>query len=124
MNFKTTLLLLIVLLAVGGYVIFDRLSGGADKDKIESAADSKKLFDVKNKEIAWLNQQLLTAGRNPNPKDVEKLKQDKSTAERDKLNAEKTLSMIAATLNKPPSVRGTPDRILLLASRDGYVINV
>ena len=50
MNFKTTLLLLIVLLAVGGYVIYDRVSGGADKDKVESAADSKKLFDVKNKD--------------------------------------------------------------------------
>jgi hypothetical protein len=50
MNFKTTLLLLVVLLAVGGYVIYDRLSGGADKDKVESAADSKKLFDVKNKD--------------------------------------------------------------------------
>src|SRR5439155_9811861 len=51
--------------------------------------DAKTRYDVKTKEIAWLSQQLLTASRNPNPKDVEKLKQDKSTAERDKLNAER-----------------------------------
>jgi hypothetical protein len=48
MNFKTTLILLALLIAAGVYVMFDRLNG-SDKDKIETAADNKKLFDVKDK---------------------------------------------------------------------------
>ena len=49
MNFKTTLILLVLLVLVGGYVAYDRL-GGHDKDTTETSADSKKLFDVKNPE--------------------------------------------------------------------------
>jgi hypothetical protein len=49
MNFKTTLILLVLLVLVGGYVAYDRL-GGHDKDAAETSADSKKLFDVKNPE--------------------------------------------------------------------------
>src|SRR5437762_1617896 len=49
MNFKTTLILLVLLVLVGGYVAYDRYKAG-DRDKIETAADNKKLFDVKNKD--------------------------------------------------------------------------
>jgi hypothetical protein len=49
MNFKTTLILLVALVLVGGYVVYDRVSGH-DKDTAETSADSKKLFDVKDKD--------------------------------------------------------------------------
>jgi hypothetical protein len=50
MNFKTTLILLLLLVAVGGYVAWDHVRS-ADKDKVETtAADTKKLFDLKNKD--------------------------------------------------------------------------
>jgi hypothetical protein len=49
MNFKTTLILLFLLALVGAYVAYDRVSG-RDKDAVETTADSKKLFDVKDKD--------------------------------------------------------------------------
>src|SRR4051794_40404130 len=50
MNFKTTLILLLLLVAAGGYVAWDRVRS-ADKDKVETVAtDTKKLFDLKNKD--------------------------------------------------------------------------
>jgi len=48
MNFKTTIILMILLLAAGIYVIVDKSTG--DKDKVETTADTKKLFDVKDKD--------------------------------------------------------------------------
>jgi hypothetical protein len=49
MNFKTTMILLVALVLVGGYVVYDRFSGH-DKETAETSADSKKLFDVKDPE--------------------------------------------------------------------------
>src|SRR3954469_20861023 len=49
MNFKTTLILIALLAVVGAFVAYDRLSG-RDKENVETAADSKKLFDVKDKD--------------------------------------------------------------------------
>ena len=49
MNFKTTLILLLLAVALGSYVAWDRMSG-SNKEKVETTADSKKLFDVKNKD--------------------------------------------------------------------------
>ena len=49
MNFKTTLILLVLLVVVGAYVAYDRYNAG-DRDKVETATDNKKLFDVKNKD--------------------------------------------------------------------------
>ncbi len=49
MNFKTTLILLLLAVALGSYVAWDRMSG-SDKEKVETTTDSKKLFDVKNKD--------------------------------------------------------------------------
>src|SRR6476620_4515234 len=49
MNFKTTLILLALLAVVGAFVAYDRLSG-RDKETLETSADSKKLFDVKDKD--------------------------------------------------------------------------
>jgi hypothetical protein len=49
MNFKTTLILILLLALVGAYVAYDRIAG-RDKDTVETTADSKKLFDVKDKD--------------------------------------------------------------------------
>src|SRR5262245_41699336 len=48
MNFKTTLILLIALILVGGYIIVDRYVG-RDKEPTETS-DTKKLFDIKKAE--------------------------------------------------------------------------
>ena len=49
MNFKTTLILLVLLAVVGAFVAYDRFSG-RDKETTETSADTKKLFDVKDKD--------------------------------------------------------------------------
>lgn len=48
MNFKTTVILMILLLGVGIYVIVDRLN--SDKNPVETTTDTQKIFDVKNKD--------------------------------------------------------------------------
>jgi hypothetical protein len=51
MNFKTTVVLIILLVVAGAYFAFDRLSGRGDRETgVETASDSHKLFDVKNKD--------------------------------------------------------------------------
>jgi len=49
MNFKTTVILLVLLGAAAAFVLFDRLGNG-DKEKVETASDTKRLFDVKDKD--------------------------------------------------------------------------
>lgn len=49
MNFKTTLILLALLAVVGAFVAYDRFSG-RDKETVETTADAKRLFDVKDKD--------------------------------------------------------------------------
>lgn len=50
MNFKTTVILLVLLVGAGVYIMFDRLRHG-DRDTAEqTTADTKRLFDVKNKD--------------------------------------------------------------------------
>jgi hypothetical protein len=48
MNFKTTLILLVLLVIVGGYIVVDRLV--SNKETTETVVDSKKLFQVGNKD--------------------------------------------------------------------------
>jgi hypothetical protein len=49
MNFKTTVILLALLLVVGAFFAYDRFAGH-DKETVETASDTKKLFDVKDKD--------------------------------------------------------------------------
>src|SRR5882724_9571478 len=48
MNFKTTVILMILLLAAGIYVIVDKYI--SNKNPVETSTDTKKLFDVKDKD--------------------------------------------------------------------------
>ena len=49
MNFKTTVILLILLIGAGTFIAIDRWRNG-DRDTAENTADTKRLFDVKNKD--------------------------------------------------------------------------
>ena len=49
MNFKTTVILLVILAVVGAFVAYDRLAGH-DKETVETASATNKLFDVKDKD--------------------------------------------------------------------------
>src|SRR5205085_9785832 len=74
--------------------------------------DAWTRYDIKRREVESIETQLFAALRSANPKDAEKLKQEKSAAERDKRSAKQMLDMIEEQLRKP-FVRGTPDRILV-----------
>jgi hypothetical protein len=49
MNFKTTLILLVLLAVVGAFVAYDRFSG-RDKETVETTSNVNRLFDVKDKD--------------------------------------------------------------------------
>src|SRR5262245_34266854 len=85
--------------------------------------DARTRYEIKRREVEALEAQIIAALRNPNRREVEKLKQEKSAAEKEKRLAESQLKTIEDSLRKP-LVSGTPDRILLRSPRDGYVINV
>src|SRR3954469_20630948 len=49
MNFKTTVILLVLLLGVGTYVVIDRLAS-RNRDGVEAVENPRRLFDVKDKD--------------------------------------------------------------------------
>jgi hypothetical protein len=49
MNFKTTIILLVILAVVGAFFAYDRFAGH-DKETVETASATNKLFDVKDKD--------------------------------------------------------------------------